>query len=253
MARIRLLDRLEAGAHCRGAWLFLGSPDAAELLGHAGFDALIIDHEHSPGGIETAVHQMRAIRAAGDATILARLGSNDPAAIKRLLDCGAEGLLLPNVESADDARAFVAACHYPPRGRRGTHLSVSRATGWGFEVEAYFRDSGRFFLAAMIESEAGVRAIPEISLVEGLTMLFIGPGDLAAGIDRMGRYDDPGVVALMREAEKATRAGGRLLGGALVPGDSARDAFGRGYHFATVGSDVGMLREAAVALAREAA
>lgn len=238
---------------CRGAWLFLGSPDAAEVLGRAGFDALIIDHEHSPGGLETAVHQMRAIRAAGDATILARLGSNDAAAMKRLLDCGAEGLLLPNVESAEEARAFVAACHYPPRGRRGTHLSVSRAAGWGFDSEAYYRDSGRLFLAAMIESRAGVRAISEISRVPGLTMLFIGPGDLAAGIDRMGRYDDPDVVALMREAESAIRAGGLRLGGALVPGDSAPEAFGRGYCLATVGSDVGMLRHAAAALAREAA
>lgn len=254
MARAnRLLDRLEAGKACRGVWLFLGSPDAAELLGRAGFDALLIDHEHSPGGIETAVHQMRAIRAAGDATILARLGSNDPAAIKRLLDCGAEGLLLPNVESAEEARAFVAAAHYPPRGRRGTHLSVSRATNWGFDADAYFRDSGRLFLAAMIESVKGVRAIPEISRVEGLTMLFLGPGDMAADLDRMGTYDDPGVVALMREAEKATLAGGLRLGGALVPGDSVREAFGRGFHFATVGSDVGMLRQAAAALAGEAA
>src|SRR5690349_15484932 len=186
MGRHRFLERLEAGARCRGAWLFLGSPDAAEVLGHAGFDALIIDHEHSPGGIETAVHQMRAIRAAGDAAILARLGGNDDAAIKRLLDCGAEGLLLPNVESAAQARDFVAACHYPPRGRRGTHLSVSRAAAWGFESEAYLRDSGKLFLAAMIESAAGVRAIPEISRVDGLTMLFIGPGDLAGSIDRMG-------------------------------------------------------------------
>jgi 2-keto-3-deoxy-L-rhamnonate aldolase RhmA len=251
-ARGRLPAGLEAGRPCTGAWLFLGSPDAAEVLGHAGFDALIIDHEHSPGGIETAVHQMRAIRAAGDATILARVGSNDAAVIKRLLDCGAEGLLLPNVESADEARAFVSACHYPPRGRRGTHLSVSRAAGWGFDSEAYYRDSGRLFLAAMIESTQGVRAIPEISRVEGLTMLFLGPGDLAASIDRMGSYDDPDVVALMREAEKATVASGLLLGGALVPGDSAREAFARGYHFATVGNDVSMLRHAAVAAAREA-
>lgn len=251
--RKRLLERLEAGRPCRGAWLFLGSPDAAEVLGHAGFDALIIDHEHSPGGIETAVHQMRAIRAAGDATILARIGSNDVAVIKRLLDCGAEGLLLPNVESAEEARAFVAACHYPPRGRRGTHLSVSRAAGWGFESEAYYRDSGRLFLAAMIETAAGVRAIPEISRVPGLTMLFIGPGDLAASVDRMGRYEDPDVLALMHEAESATLAGGLLLGGALVPGDSARAAFGRGYRFATVGNDVSMLRQAASALATEAA
>lgn len=249
MGRNRLLDRLEAGARCRGAWLFLGSPDAAELLGHAGFDALVIDHEHSPGGIETAVHQMRAIRAAGDATILARVGSNDAAAIKRLLDCGAEGLLLPNVESADEARAFVAACRYPPKGRRGAHFTVSRAAGWGFRSEECYRDSEALVLGAMIESLEGVRRIPEIARVEGLAMLFIGPLDLSGSIGKMGRWDDPEVKSLLSEAEAATLACGLALGGALVPGDNALAAFGRGYRFVTVGSDVGMLRQAAADLA----
>jgi 2-keto-3-deoxy-L-rhamnonate aldolase RhmA len=250
MHRYRLLDRLEAGEHCRGAWLFLGSPDAAEVLGHAGFDALLIDHEHSPGGLETAVHQMRAIRAAGDATILARLGSNDPAAIKRLLDCGAEGLLLPNVESAEEARAFVAACRYPPKGRRGAHFTVSRAAGWGFRSDECYRDAETIFLAAMIESLAGVRAIPDIALVVGLSMLFIGPLDLTGSIGRMGQWNDPEVVSLLADAEAATLASGMALGGALVPGDTPRAAFARGHRFVTVGSDVGMLRQAAEQLAR---
>lgn len=253
MTRNRLLERLEAGGSCRGAWLFLGSPDAAEVLGLAGFDALIIDHEHSPGGIETAVHQMRAIRAAGDATILARVGSNDAAAIKRLLDCGAEGLLLPNVESAEDAAAFVAACRYPPKGVRGAHFTVSRAAAWGLHAEACHRDAERIFLAAMIESERGVRAIPAIARVDGISMLFIGPLDLTGSIGRMGQWRDPEVGALMRAAEESARSSGVMLGGALVPGDSARAAFARGYRFVTVGNDVGMLRQAAVELAQEAA
>ncbi|MFT3816467.1 MAG: aldolase/citrate lyase family protein [Rubrivivax sp.] len=236
---------------CRGAWLFLGSPDAAELLGHAGFDAIVIDHEHSPGGIETAVHQMRAVRAAGDATVLARVGSNDAAAIQRLLDCGAEGLLLPNVESAEAARAFVAACRYPPKGRRGAHFTVSRAAGWGFRSAECYRDAEAIFLAAMIESLEGVRAIPEIARVEGLSMLFIGPLDLTGSIGRMGRWNDPEVESLLRDAEAAVLASGLALGGALVPGDTARAAFARGHRFVTVGSDAGMLRQAAASLVQE--
>ena len=231
----RLFERLEAGGCCRGAWLFLGSPDAAEVLGLAGFDALIIDHEHSPGGIETAVHQMRAMRSVGDATILARLGSNDPAAIKRLLDCGAEGLLLPNVESAAEARAFVAACRYPPKGRRGAHFTVSRASGWGFHSDACYRDAETLFLAAMIESIEGVKAIPEIARVDGLSMLFTGPLDLSGSIGRMGLWRDPEVLALIREAESATLASGLPLGGALMPGEDAQDYFARGYRFVKIG------------------
>src|SRR5688572_23320659 len=146
---------------------------------------------------------MRAIRAAGDATILARVGSNDPAAIKRLLDCGAEGLLLPNVENADEARAFVAACRYPPKGRRGAHFTVSRAAGWGFRSDECYRGAETIFLAAMIESLEGVRAIPEIARVDGLSMLFIGPLDLTGSIGRMGQWHDPEVVSLMADAEAA--------------------------------------------------
>lgn len=243
----RLLAGLEAGHSCTGAWLFLGSPEAAEVLGLAGFDALVIDHEHSPGGLETAVHQMRAIRATGNSTILTRLGGNDPAAIKRLLDCGAEGLMLPNVESADEARSFVAACRYPPKGRRGAHFTVSRAAGWGFRSDDYLRDAERLFLAAMIESASGVAAIPEIARVEGLGMLFLGPLDLTGSIGRMGRWDDPEVRSLLRSAEAAVVASGLPLGGALIPGESAAECFARGYRLVTVGSDVGMLRQGALA------
>lgn len=245
MGRDRLLEGLEAGRACRGAWLFLGSAESAELLGHAGFDALIVDHEHSPGGLETAVHQMRAIRAAGDASILARVGGPEPGPIGRLLDCGAQGLLMPNVETAEQARAFVAACRYPPKGRRGAHFTVSRAAAWGYRAQPYYEASERVVLAAMIESIAGVRAIPQIARVEGLSMLFLGPLDLTASIGRMGAWDDPEVRALIAEAERATRAAGIALGGALVPGDTFAAAVRRGYRFVTVGSDAGLLRQAA--------
>lgn len=239
----RLIDRLGNGKTAVGAWLFLGSPDAAEVLGHCDFDALIIDLEHSPGGIETAVHQMRAIRAAGAATILVRLGALDAAAIKLALDCGAEGLLLPTVESAEEARAFVSACRYPPRGRRGAHFTVSRAARWGFAAQDYYRDAeSRLVLIPMIESVAGVKAIPQLARVDGLSMLFLGPLDLTGSAGKMGEWSDPEMSALLREAEAAVVSSGLALGGALVPGDTAERCFARGYRFATVGSDVGMLR-----------
>lgn len=242
----RLIDRLRHGKTALGAWLFLGSPDAAEVLGHCDFDALIIDLEHSPGGIETAVHQMRAIRAAGAATILVRLGALDAAAIKLALDCGAEGLLLPTVESAEEARAFVSACRYPPRGRRGAHFTVSRAARWGLAAEDHYRDAeSRLVLIAMIESVAGVKAIPRLARVDGLSMLFLGPLDLTGSAGKMGEWNDPEMSALLREAEAAVVSSGLALGGALVPGDTATRCFARGYRFATVGSDVGMLRQGA--------
>ena len=244
----RLHGKLAAGQNATGAWLFMGSPDATEVLSIAGFDALIIDHEHSPGGLDTAVHQMRAIRATSDATILVRMGGLDVDGIKRILDCGAEGLLLPTVESAEQAAAFVAACRYPPRGRRGAHFTVSRAARWGMAGDAYYRESGSsLFLAAMIESEAGVCAIPGMARVEGLSMFFLGPLDLTGSIGRMGEWKHPESIALMERAERAVLESGVALGGALVPGDSYRSAIARGYRFVTVGSDVTMLRQGASA------
>lgn len=242
----RLHEKLAAGQTATGAWLFLGSPDASEALAVSGFDALIIDHEHSPGDIETAVHQMRAIRAASDATILVRLAGLDADRIKRVLDCGAEGLLLPTVESAAQVEAFVSAARYPPRGRRGAHFTVSRAARWGAEADTYYRDNGsKLILAAMIESEAGVRAIPAMAEVDGLSMFFLGPLDLTGSIGRMGEWTHLESIALMQAAENAITQSGVALGGALVPGDTATEAIARGYRFVTVGSDVMMLRRGA--------
>lgn len=241
-----LLQKLKSGQACRGAWLFLGSPDATEVMGLAGFDALVIDHEHSPGGLETAIHQMRAIRAAGNATILARVGENNVAEIKRLLDAGVEGLLLPNVESAEDAHRFVAACQYPPAGIRGAHFTVSRAAAWGSAGDEYYRNiDQQLLLVAMIESKKGADAIAEIAAVEGLHMLFIGPLDLTGSVGKMGQYRDEEVAALMKKAEQGALASGKLLGGAMVPGERASDCFARGFRFVTVGSDVGLLRAGA--------
>ena len=238
----RLLAKLRAGETCRGAWLFLGSPNVSEVLGLAGFDALIIDHEHTPGGIETAVQQIRAIQAAGASTILARVASNDPASIKLLLDAGVEGLLLPNVAGGEDARRFVAACRYPPRGVRGAHYTVSRAAHWGTQGERYYREAeSELILIAMIESAAAADAIPELAAVDGLDMLFMGPLDLSGSIGRMGLLNHEDVTGLLRRAEQSTTHCGLLLGGAMVPEESAHDCFQRGYRFVTVGSDVGML------------
>lgn len=245
----RLKSRLKAGERSTGCWLFMGSPTVAEVLATAGFDALIIDHEHSPGGLETAVHQLRAI-GRGDVTVLARLAENSPAEVKRLLDAGVEGIIAPNVESADEVRRLVEAAYYPPRGRRGAHFTVSRAAGWGAASQAYFEAiENEVLVVAMIESAKGVAAIPEMVQVPGLDMLFIGPLDLSASIGETGRYDAPAFQALLAEAERAIRASEVRLGGTELPGLPAPALFGRGYGFVTVGSDVNLLRQAACATA----
>ena len=130
---------------CCGAWLFSGNPAAAEIIALEGFDALIIDQEHSPSGIESTIAQMRAISAASNTTILVRVASIEPHFIKLALDAGAEGVLAPKIESAEEARALVAACRYPPFGVRGAHYTVSRAARWGTAGADYLRDYRREF------------------------------------------------------------------------------------------------------------
>lgn len=249
----RLKRRLDAGERALGGWLFMGSPAATEIMARCGFDALIIDQEHSPGGLETGIEQLRG--AAGtDVTMLWRLADNQPMPVRHALDAGAEGLLAANVETAADAERLVDSSHYPPVGSRTAHFTVSRAAGWGVDATSYAESiHDNLLVIAMIESARGVAAIPEIARVPGIDMLFLGPLDLSASIDRMGRYDDPAMCELIDEAERRTIEASVVLGGPTYPGASAAVLFERGYRFVTAASDVALLRDSARQAAESAA
>lgn len=242
----RLKRRLHTRVPSLGCWLFGGSPVATEILAGCGFDALLIDHEHSPGGIETAVEQLRAA-ASGSATILARIDQNAAAPVKRLLDMGVEGVLAANAEQVAEIEAVVQAAYYPPVGRRGAHYTVSRAAGWGADTDAYpAHAASETLLVAMIESAAGVDAIPAMAKVGQVDMFFIGPLDLSASIGRMGEYAHPEFVELLDAAERRVVESGVALGGAALPGHDAPRLFARDYLFVTAASDVSLLRAGAV-------
>lgn len=242
----RLKQRLQARTPSLGCWLFSGSPAATEILGGCGFDALLIDHEHSPGGIETAVDQLRAA-ARSSATILVRLAQNSASAVKPMLDMGAEGVLAANVEQVAEIDEVVRAAYYPPVGRRGAHFTVSRAAGWGADTDSYPQHAATETLViAMIESATGVDAIAEMAKVGHIDMFFIGPLDLSASIGRMGDYADPEFLELLDAAERRILECGIALGGAAMSGHDARQLFARDYQFVTAASDVGLLRTAAL-------
>lgn len=247
----RLKQRLQSGLPSLGCWLFSGSPVATEILADCGFDALLIDHEHSPGGVETAVEQLRAA-AAGSATILARLSENRAAPVKRLLDLGVEGVIAANVEHVAELQEVVSAAYYPPLGRRGAHYTVSRAAGWGSDSHRYPRHAAdETLVIAMIESVAGVDAIPYMAKIGRVDMFFIGPLDLSASIGRMGDFADRGFLELLRAAEQRITESGAALGGAAMPGHDPCQLFARGYRFVTAASDVGFLRAGALSFVRE--
>lgn len=236
-------NRLRAGGNTIGCWLFSGSVASAEILSNCGFDALIFDHEHSPGGIDTALGQLRAI-GPSESTALVRLGDCSTAAIKRVLDLGAEGIVIPNAEDPEEIARLVAGAHYPPAGTRGAHFTVSRAARWGLDGDRYAANaSDELLVIAMIESAAGVAAIPDLAAIGGIDLLFIGPLDLSASIGCMGNYADPAFVEILGEAERRTNEAGVMLAGSTMPGHSVSELFARGYRFVTPISDVALLRD----------
>lgn len=237
------------GEAALGCWLFMASASNAELLSHVGFDALIVDLEHSPGGLGEAVGQMRAAGGRPDGPALfVRVPGAASHQIKPLLDAGAEGVMAPTVESAEEVAALVSATRYPPHGTRGLHYTVSRAAHWGAATADYpAHAASQIMTIAMIESAKGVTAIPEMAAVPGIDMFFIGPLDLSASIGVAGDYQAPEFRDLWDEAERRVLESGVLLGGTILPGHPAPRLIDRGYRFVTVGADASFLRNAASA------
>jgi 2-keto-3-deoxy-L-rhamnonate aldolase RhmA len=248
----RLKARLGAGDKCLGCWLWLGSPDAAEILALAGFDVLMIDHEHGPGNFKTAIDIMRAA-SVGDSTVIMRVESDDAAFLKRALDAGVEGVMVPNIESAEQARAVVRACRYPPRGRRGAAFSATRASDYGLRAAEYAKTAAdNLLVIAQIESATAVENIEQIAAVDGIDMLFIGPTDLSGSVDKLLAFDDPEVLALIEAAERGIKQAGKKLGGIVMGGETVAAKFDRGYDLLVAGGDVVFLREGAKALRAQA-
>ncbi|MGH6719777.1 MAG: HpcH/HpaI aldolase family protein, partial [Alphaproteobacteria bacterium] len=181
--------RLAAGERLTACWLTLGSPIAAEIVALAGFDAVVIDQEHGPGDPYNAIMLMQAAGASGVPCLL-RVASADANVIKRALDTGIDGLMVPMVETAEQALAVVAACRFPPEGMRGIAPGSVRAARYGYDRAGFVAARGRdVFVICQVETKATVGRIAAIAAVDGVDMLFIGRNDLASSI---GRVADPG-------------------------------------------------------------
>lgn len=198
-----LRARLNEGRPAIGCWHAIPNPMIAEMLGLCGFDAVLIDHEHGVGDTVSAVNSLIAVQST-PTTALMRVPDDNPAFIKRALDMGVEGLMIPSVETPEQAERAVAACKYPPRGNRGAALGGIRATRYGLAQDDYQGWAERELLVILqIESLAGVDAIPEIAAIDGVDMLFIGPQDLSGSAGRLRDYDQPAFVDALTRGERA--------------------------------------------------
>lgn len=254
--RQALKARMRAGEAANGFWVELFSPAAAEVMAAAGYDCAMIDLEHGAADLADAVAVMRAMAASG-CTPLVRIPANDAAWVKRVLDAGAEGVMVPAVNSAEEAAAAVAACHYAPRGIRGMAAPIVRAAGYGVDWRGYVADiASRVLVICQVETQAALDDVARIVAVDGLDMVFLGPFDLSASLGYMGEPDHPHVRQAIAAVEAAAKGAGRLLGGIPTPGRSARDLYQAGYDLVLGEADLALVRDGArdgVAALREAA
>ncbi len=241
-----LKKKLLAGESSLSCWLHMASPIAAEIVSLAGYDSTIIDLEHGPMDYLAATHLMQAMGASAISPII-RVPWNDPVEIKRALDTGTEGVMIPSVDTPQAARAAAAACHYPPRGIRGAAHILNRASSYGLESQRYLAEAGReLLLICQVESLEAVANIEQIVAIDGIDMLFVGPVDLSGSAGGVADFTNPAFVEARGRAEAVICGSDKLLGGLPIPGDSPRDMFARGYNFVAASSDVLMLRDAAI-------
>lgn len=224
-----------------GTFLNLGSPMTVEIAGLAGFDWILIDHEHGPGGQDVLLHQLHAA-AATPAFPVVRIAQNETARFKRVLDMGASGVMVPYVNTAAEARAAVAAMRYPPHGVRGV-AKFNRGAGFGGDFEEYYAHSHERLLTVMqIETPEAVANIDAIAAVDGADVLFVGPTDLSYNLGIRDQLESAQFTDILRRVSNAAQRHGKSAGilvhnAALVPG--MREL---GYTFTALGSDGGAVR-----------
>lgn len=238
VSRIRSADRPLAGL-----WVCSGSPIAAEIVAGSGIDWVLLDAEHSPNGLESILAQLHAMSAYPVAPVV-RPPFGDPVTIKQVLDLGAQNLLIPMVDSAEQAAEVVRAVRYPGGshgGVRGVGSALARSARWN-RVDGYLgRASETISLTVQIESAAAIADVERILAVDGIDAVFVGPSDLAASMGLLGQQGHPDVVEAVLTAIRAANAAGVPVGvNAFVPEDAER-YLAAGANFVAVGADVAIL------------
>lgn len=239
----RVKERLQQGKPVIGHWLSFPSPAVAELMASFGMDWLLIDTEHGPADYETVENLIRAMKGT-DVIPLVRVAGNDPVLIKKALDRGAYGVVIPLVNNAAEAAAAVAACKYPPEGIRG--VAGTRASCYGRDLKSYFTEWNRNVLVIIqVETRQAVENVEEIAAVPGVDVLFIGPYDLSANLGLFQQFDHPRVKSAIDRIRNAAQANGIATGYFTSGPEAALEKVKEGFQFVCAGSDARLLSTAA--------
>ena len=233
----RLKQRLSEGALQTGCWLGLVDGYAAEIAGTAGFDWLLIDGEHAPNGTTEISRQIGAL-AASTSEVIVRVPKGEDWFIKQVLDAGAQTVMVPMVETGQQATEMVRAMRYAPEGIRGVGAALGRASQWTGVSDYATTANAQMCLIVQVEAQRGLDNLADILAVEGVDAVFIGPADLAADMGHLGNPNAPDVQAAMEAAVKQIRAAGKAAGIMCTDPDFAQTAIGWGVNFAAVAIDV---------------
>jgi len=233
-----------------GLWLSMADAYSAEICASAGFDWLLIDGEHAPNDLRSTLAQLQAIAPYGGHAVV-RVVAADPALIKQLLDVGAQTLLVPMVETPEQAAAAAAATRYPPAGLRGVGASVARAARWGARRDYLQEADDEVCLLVQAESARSLKNLDAICAVDGVHGVFVGPADLAASMGHLGNAGHPEVQAAIDGAIRTIVASGKAAGTLTPDPTLARHYLDLGAGFVAVGVDLSLMVQAARRLAGE--
>lgn len=239
-----LKSALARGQTLYGCWAAFADPYPTEVLASAGFDWLVIDAEHAPNDLRTISAQLAVLAGRSGAPVV-RLPMGEVWAIKQVLDAGAQTLLIPMVESAAQAHELVRAMRYPPAGVRGSGALLARASDFSGIADYVATADAQMCLLVQVETVAGLAALDDIVMVEGVDGVFIGPADLAADMGHPGDVDAAPVRAAIKDALACIAASDKAAGILALDPQTARTYRDWGAQFLAVGIDVVMLARAA--------
>jgi len=238
---------LADGQRLIGCWLSFAEGSVAEMMGTTGFDWLVIDGEHGPNDIRSIRDQLMALQASSSHAVV-RVPVGETWVIKQVLDAGAQTVLVPIIESAEQAREIVRACQYPPHGTRGVGASATRASRFGSVTEYIPTADQEICVLLQVENRAGIDALDEILAVEGVDGVFIGPADLSTDMGFQGDSAHPEVRKVIANSMAKIAASGKAPGILGVSEEATQSYLDMGAQFLAVGLDVMLLVQSARAL-----
>ncbi len=239
MKENRVKQLLHSGKLTLGSWIQIGHPDIAEIMANMGFDWLVLDNEHGPYSTETTQVLIQAMSST-ETVPLVRVPWNDMVEIKRALDVGAYGVVIPWVNSKEEALYAVRACRYPPVGVRG--VGPRRASRYGLEMREYLeRANEEILIVAQIETQQAVDRIEEILSIEGVDAFFVGPLDLSTSLGYRGQIDHPKVRETLDKLLDAAKGAGVASGIYAYNLELARSYVEKGFQFVSLADDTSLL------------